>query len=183
MKICVYGASSDKIPEKYLSAAYDFGQELAKNGHSLVFGGGATGVMGRAVQGIKSCGGKAVGIAPKFFDTPGVLYSDCDEFIFTETMRERKALLEEHADGFAVLPGGIGTYEEFFETLVLCQLGQLDKPIAIYNVDGCYDNLKALLLGTVDEGFMSEDGLLLCRFCTTADEIFAYLEEKTESSK
>ncbi len=177
MKICIYGASSDKIPEQYLAAAYKFGRELAKNGHSLVFGGGNSGVMGRAVRGVKAEGGYSIGIAPTFFDVDDILYKECDEFIYTETMRERKALLEEHADAFAVLPGGIGTYEEFFETLVLCQLGQLDKPIAIYNVDGCYSNLEALLKGTVTEGFMPEKCLGLCRFCTSAEEIFDYFNE------
>lgn len=177
MKICIYGASSDRIPEKYLSAAYEFGRALAKKGHSLVFGGGNTGVMGRAVRGVSAEGGYSIGIAPRFFDTDGILYKECDEFIFTDTMRERKALLEEHADAFAVLPGGIGTYEEFFETLVLCQLGQLDKPIAVYNADGCYSNLEALLKGTVTEGFMSEKCLGLFRFCTSAEEIFEYFSE------
>ncbi len=178
MKICVYGASSDKIPEKYLSAAYGFGRKMAEKGHALVFGGGATGVMGRAVEGVHDGGGYSVGIAPRFFDVEGVLYQDCNEFIFTDTMRERKALLEEHADAFAVLPGGIGTYEEFFETIVLCQLGQLDKPIAVYNVDGCYDNLDMLLKGTVKEGFMSEENLELVKFFSSADEIFEYFEAK-----
>ncbi len=180
MKICIYGASSDKIPEKYLSAAYDFGREIAKKGHSLVFGGGKTGVMGRAVRGVHDGGGYSVGIAPRFFDTPGVLCEDCSEFIFTDTMRERKALLEEHADAFAVLPGGIGTYEEFFETLVLCQLGQLDKPIAVFNVDGCYDRLKSLLDGTVEEGFMTEENLGLVKFFSSADEMFDYFEAKAK---
>lgn len=175
MKICVFGASSDAIPSRYLDAAYDFGRELAKNGHSLVFGGGATGVMGAAARGIKSAGGVLIGIAPKFFDVPGVLYKECDEFIYTETMRERKALLEDTSDAFAVLPGGIGTYEEFFEVLVLCQLGRMNKPIAIYNVDGCYENLRTLLLGTVEGGFMGEEKLSLCRFCNTAEEIVEYL--------
>ncbi len=177
MKICIYGASSDKIHEKYLSAAYNFGAELAKKGHSLVFGGGNTGVMGQAVRGVHANGGKSIGISPKFFDTEGILYKECDEFIFTETMRERKALLEEKADAFAVLPGGIGTYEEFFETIVLCQLGQLDKPIAVYNVDGCYSHLESLLNNTVTEGFMDEENLKLYRFCKTPDEIFDYFSE------
>lgn len=174
MKICVFGASSNDIPKKYLTAANLFGQMLAKNEHILYFGGGATGVMGETVRGVKSCGGTAIGIAPKYFDTEGVLFKDCDEFIYTDTMNERKTLLEDGSDGFAVLPGGIGTYDEFFEVLVLAQVGQMKKPIAIYNVDGCYDNLKKLLEGTVNDRFMSNDALSLCRFCNSADEIFEY---------
>ncbi len=182
MKICVFGASSDTIPPSYLDAAYDFGKQIGENGHSLVFGGGNTGVMGKAVRGIKAVGGYAVGIAPKFFDVPGVLYENCNEFIYTETMRERKGLLEDVSDAFAVLPGGIGTYEEFFETLVLCQLGQMKKPIAIYNVNGCYDDLRRLLISTVEKHFMPEENLSLCRFCDTAEEIIDYFKEFYEVS-
>lgn len=178
MKICVFGASSNDIPRKYLEAAKGFGRLIAERGHVLYFGGGATGVMGEAVRGVKENGGYAIGIAPKYFDTEGVLYKDCDEFIYTDTMNERKTLLEDGSDGFAVLPGGIGTYDEFFEVLVLAQVGQMEKPIAIYNVDGCYDNLKTLLFGVVKDKFMTEDTLSLCRFCDTAEEIFEYFEGK-----
>ncbi len=176
MKICIFGASSDSIPARYLDAAYDFGVKMADHGHTLYFGGGNTGVMGKTVKGVKANGGSAVGIAPKYFDTDGILYKNCDEFIYTETMNERKTLLEDGSDAFAVLPGGIGTYDEFFEVLVLAQVGQMKKPIAIYNVDGCYDTLRELLLSTVREGFMTEETLELCRFCSTAEEIFEYFE-------
>ena len=133
--------------------------------------------MGEAARGAASRGGALVGIAPKFFDTDGVLFRGCTDFIFTETMRERKALLEDSADAFAVLPGGIGTYEEFFEVLVLSQLGQMKKPIAIYNVCGCYDALRALLVSTVSGGFMREECLSLCRFCQSSREIFDCFEK------
>ena len=178
MKICIFGASSNDIPKKYLTAAKNFGKALAEHSHTLYFGGGATGVMGEAVRGVKEKGGYAIGIAPKYFDTEGVLFKDCDEFIYTDTMNERKTLLEDGSDGFAVLPGGIGTYDEFFEVLVLAQVGQMEKPIAIYNVDGCYDNLKTLLLGVVADKFMSEETLSLCRFCGTEAEMLDYLEGK-----
>ncbi len=177
MNICLFGASSDDIKKEYLLAARRFGEELADRGHTLYFGGGAHGVMGEAARGAASRGGKLVGIAPKFFDTDGVLFRDCTDFIFTETMRERKAQLEDAADAFAVLPGGIGTYEEFFEVLVLCQLGQMKKPIAVYNVCGCYDALRSLLVSTVTDGFMKEKSLSNCRFCRTAEEIFDYFKE------
>ena len=177
MKICVFGASSDKIPAEYLSAAHSFGQSLVRAGHELWFGGGAHGVMGEAARGVVSAGGRLVGVAPSFFDVGDTLFRDCTEFIYTDTMRERKAILEDGADAFAVLPGGIGTYEEFFEVLVLCQLGQLHKPVAIYNVDGCYDALRELLATTVRDGFMDAACLSLCRFCDSEDEVFDYFED------
>lgn len=177
MKICVFGASSDRIRREYLDAAHEFGRALAKAGHELWFGGGAHGVMGEAARGADEAGGVIVGVAPTFFDTGDILYKSCTRFIYTDTMRERKAQLEEGADAFAVLPGGIGTYEEFFEALVLCQLDQMHKPIAVYNVGGCYDALRALLEDTVYEGFMDAANLTLCRFCGTADEAMSYFAE------
>ncbi|MCD7776676.1 MAG: TIGR00730 family Rossman fold protein [Firmicutes bacterium] len=177
MNICVFGASSDAISKTYLDAAYSFGEQIARRGHTLIFGGGATGVMGQSVRGAKSIdGGRAVGIAPRYFDEDGVLYRGCDEFIFTDTMRERIAFLIDRADAFAVLPGGVGTYQEFFEVFVLCQVGQLKKPIAVYNVDGCYDELYNLLTVTADRGFMQKDNLSLCAFFENADDLMNYIE-------
>ena len=86
----------------------------------------------------------SLGIAPRFFDKPGVLYENCSEFIFTDTMRERKQLLEERSEATIVAPGGIGTYEEFFEILTLKSLGRIDRPIVIYNINGYYDRMKAV---------------------------------------
>ena len=176
MKICIFGASSDRIPKEYLRAAYGFGESIAQKGHTLWFGGGAHGVMGEAARGAVANGGELVGVAPSFFNVGDTLFCDCTKFIYTNTMRERKAALEDSADAFVVLPGGIGTYEEFFEVLVLCQLGQLHKPIAVYNIDGCYDKLHELIEGTVTNGFMEAACLTLCRFCDTEDEIFRYFE-------
>ena len=103
-------------------------------GHSLVYGGGAKGLMGAAARGVKRQGGHILGIAPSFFNVDGELFEDCDEFLYPDTMRERKKLLEEKSDAFVILPGGIGTCNEFFETLVLRSLGRLAKPIALFNI-------------------------------------------------
>ena len=93
MNICVYGASSNDIDKMYIEAGELLGEAMAKSGPTLVFGGGQTGLMGAVVRGIYRCGGKSIGIAPTFFDLPGVLFEECTEFIFTETMRERKDLM------------------------------------------------------------------------------------------
>ncbi|MCD8314901.1 MAG: TIGR00730 family Rossman fold protein [Firmicutes bacterium] len=177
MNICVFGASSDAISKEYLDKARKFGETIASRGHSLVFGGGATGVMGAAVRGVKSNpNGHALGIAPRYFDTEGILYKECDEFIFTDTMRERISLLIENSGAFAVLPGGVGTYQEFFEVFVLSQVGEIKKPIAVFNVDGCYDELYKLLTVTADRGFMPKHNLELCAFFDNADDMMNYLE-------
>ena len=141
LRICVYGAASPSIDEKYIAAAEALGGVLADRGHSMVFGAGARGLMGAAARGAKRGGARIHGIIPTFFKEEDIeaIYTECDELTFTEDMRERKRLMEENADAFIIMPGGIGTYEEFFEILTLKQLGRHKKPIVIYNAFGYYD--------------------------------------------
>ena len=119
MNICIYGAASADLDQIYYDKTEQLGRLMAKRGHGLVFGGGETGLMGAAARGVAAEKGYILGIAPKFFDKPGVLYQKCTDFIITETMRERKHLLEEKSQATIVAPGGIGTYEEFFEIFTL----------------------------------------------------------------
>ncbi len=154
MQICVYGASSNDILPSFLQAGEELGFAMARRGHGLVFGGGQTGMMGAVARGMTKGGGKIVGVAPHFFNTEGVLYQECTEFIFTETMRERKAIMEERADVFIMTPGGIGTFEEFFEILTLRQLGRHNKPIYVLNTNHYYDALHHMLELAIEQKFM-----------------------------
>ena len=101
MQICVYGASSNDIDPRYLEAGEALGLEMAKRGHGLVFGGGASGLMGAVARGMTRGDGSILGVAPSFFNVDGILYEHCTEFIYTETMRQRKSIMEERADAFA----------------------------------------------------------------------------------
>ena len=175
MNICIYGASSRKLAKEYYDAAEALGALMAQQGHTLVFGGGQEGIMGAVARGAHAHGGKIIGIAPRFFDEPGILFAECTEFIYTETMRERKALMEEHSEAFMVLPGGIGTYEEFFEMLTLKQLGRHNKPMVMLNTRGYYDPMAAMLQNIVDEGFMSADCMNLFGVCNTPEEALDYV--------
>ena len=175
MNICIYGASSRKLAKEYYDAAEALGALMAQSGHTLVFGGGKEGIMGAAARGAHAHGGKIIGIAPRFFDEPGILFEDCTEFIYTDTMRERKALMEEHSEAFIVLPGGIGTYEEFFEMLTLKQLGRHNKPMVMLNTRNYYGPMAAMLENTVDEGFMSADCMELYGVCDTPAEALNYV--------
>ena len=175
MKICIYGASSDKLAQEYFTEAETLGTLIAQGGHTLVFGGGQGGLMGAAARGVHAGGGGIIGVAPRFFDEPGILYPHCTRFIYTETMRERKAIMEEESDAFIVLPGGIGTYEEFFEMLTLKQLGRHGKPMAMLNTRGYYAPMNAMLQNTVDEGFMSANCLDLFKVCNTPQEALDYV--------
>ena len=177
MNICVYGASSRAIDKKYTDAAFAIGKCLAERGHGLVFGGGNSGVMGASARGADSVEGNYIlGIAPTFFNVDGVLYEHCSEFISPPDMRARKKLLEEKSDAFIIAPGGIGTYDEFFEILTLKQLGRHNKAIAILNVDGYYDPLLALLDHTVAGEFMNETSLMLFKVFTEIEPMIKYLE-------
>ena len=134
MRVCVYGASSTELEQKYIDAVYELGKEMAARNMGLVFGGGAQGMMGAAARGVRDGGGSIIGVAPDFFDVDGVLFPDCTEFIYTKTMRERKQILEDSSDAFIITPGGFGTLDEFFEILTLKQLERHNKAIVVLNV-------------------------------------------------
>ena len=165
MNICVFGASGDELDREYFLAAGALGALMAREGHCLIFGGGAGGLMGECARGAHDGGGEIIGVAPRFFDEPGILYGDCSRFIYTETMAQRKQTMEDMAEAFVVLPGGIGTFEEFFEVLTLKQLGRHEKPMALLNTLGYYDALLALLENAVEGGFLSRGCLELFSLC------------------
>ena len=176
MNICIFGASSDIIDEKYSKSAYDLASEMARRGHSLVFGGGAKGVMGATARAVLDCGGRVLGVAPDFMSEYNVLLEGCTEFIFTKTMAQRKTLMEDRADAFIIAPGGIGTYEEFFEVFTLKQLGRHSKAIAVFNPYGYYDRMLDMLSYTVDEDFMHRSSMELISVFDSAPELLDYLE-------
>ncbi len=171
MNICVFGASSNDIDKKYIEAGEQLGRIMAENGHGLVFGGGQTGLMGAVSRGMEEKGGRITGVAPKFFDRPGILIEKFTEFIFTDTMRERKDIMEKRSDAFIMTPGGIGTMEEFFEIFTLKQLGRHAKPIGILNVDGYYDELIQMLNNTVSKGFMATECMDMLVVSTDPEEL------------
>ena len=153
MNLCLYGASSENINEIYKKEVERLGRLMARQGHTLIFGGGASGLMGAAARGVYSENGKIIGVSPNFFNVDGILFDKCTELIYTETMRERKQIMEDMSDGFVVLPGGMGTYEEFFEILTLKQLGRHGKAIAIFNINGYFDKMIEFMEEAISEGF------------------------------
>lgn len=175
MNVCVYGAASNEIDKAYLTEGEVLGRLIGKGGHRLVFGGGQTGMMGAVARGVRETGGKILGVAPKFFDKPGVLYQECDELVFTETMRERKAKMEEESDAFVMSPGGLGTWEEFFEMITLRQLSRHQKPIIILNINGYYDPLIALMEHAIKGKFLEEKAREYYLVAKTADEVMKLL--------
>lgn len=177
MRVCIYGASSAKTDEKYILAVEDLGETLAKAGHGLVYGAGANGLMGAAARGFTKGGGHIIGVVPHFFNIDGILYDKCDDMIRTETMRERKQIMEDHADAFVIVPGGVGTFDEFFEILTLKQLGRHQKPIIIYNLFGYYDKMLEFLKVSVAENFVSDVSLGLFEVISDERELLSYLND------
>ena len=178
MRICVYGAASPTIDPKYIRKTEEMGAALARRGHGLVFGGGANGLMGAAARGFRAGGGHIIGVIPKFFDQDKIeaVYDVCDETHFPDTMRERKQIMEDFADAFIMVPGGIGTYEEFFEILTSKQLCRHSKPIAIYNIDHYFDELLHMMKVATDKNFIMKAVEDLYFVTDDPDALVAYVE-------
>lgn len=178
MKICIFGAASAHIDQKYIDKVEALGEQLAKRGHSLVFGCGGSGLMGAAARGFKRGGGYIHGVVPSFFRDEGVeqLFLESDKITYTQTMAERKKTMEDDAEAFIIVPGGVGTFEEFFEVLTLKQLGRHDKAIAIYNIDAYYDNLEKFMQEVTERKFITFKCYELYSYFNSAYEIINYLE-------
>ncbi len=179
MRICIYGSASDDIDRSYIEAGEQLGEMLGRRGHSLVFGAGNSGMMGAVARGFHKAGSEIIGVVPTFFPD-GVLFPHCSEIIKTETMRERKAIMEERADAFIAAVGGIGTFEEYFEVLTLKQLGRHAKAITVFNTNGYYDHMLAMLDRAVRDEFLTERGRELSAEFESAEELVEYLEGYTE---
>lgn len=181
MRICVYGAASPTIDPEYIKLVEQMGVEMAKRGHSLVFGGGGNGLMGAAARGVHSAGGYIFGVIPKFFDEENVeaICDFCNQLIQPDTMRQRKQIMEDNADAFIVVPGGIGTFEEFFEILTLKQLCRHNKPIAIYNLKGYYDEINYAVEQAMKKNFIRDNCRELYFTTDKLSELFAYIENPT----
>ena len=177
MELCVFGAASDNVPEVYIKQTEILGERMAARGHGLVFGGGSTGMMGAAARGVRKGGGRIIGVAPRFFDVPGVLTELCDELILTDTMAERKIIMEDRADGFIIAPGGIGTMDEFFQVLTLRSLQQHQKPVALLNTTGFYDELLAFLRTMEAQTFISPALWDCLGVFADPDDLLDYMEQ------
>lgn len=143
--ICVYSSSSDMVAPEYFAVARELGTQIARRGHTLVYGGTNIGLMGACAQAAKQGGAKVIGIIPAFIADHGLAYDQADELIVTDDMRQRKALMEQRSDAFVALPGGFGTLEEMFEVITLKQLHRHNKAIVFLNAAGYYEPLAAAL--------------------------------------
>jgi uncharacterized protein (TIGR00730 family) len=159
--LCVYCGSRVGADPVFQAAAQAVGQWIGGHGGQLVFGGGRNGLMGVLADATLAAGGTTVGIIPHSMVQREWAHDGCTELLVVDTMHERKRLMAERADAFLALPGGIGTFEEFFEAWTWRQLGYHDKPTALLNTAGYYDGLIEFLNTAVTAGFMNPSQMAL----------------------
>ena len=153
-RIAVYCGSNTGHRPEYAKAAETLGTLLAREKIELVYGGGMVGLMGIVADAVLKNGGHVIGVIPEKLVIKEVVHETLPNLRVVKNMHERKALMAELADGFIALPGGYGTFEEFFEVLAWSQLGWHQKPIGLFNVTGFYRGLLAFLDHTTHEGFI-----------------------------
>ncbi len=175
MNVCVYCASSDAIDPSYLALATEVGERLAADGHGLVSGGGRVSMMGALARAARAGGAHTVGVIPAHLVPLEVADTDADELIVVDTMRERKRVMDERADAFLALPGGIGTLEELFEVWTAHSLGMHAKPVVVLDPDGFYAPLWQFLDGLQAAGFVRAAALAMLHRTTTIDAAFQAL--------
>lgn len=156
-RICVFCGSSEGAQPEYLQAATRLGEALVARGLGLVYGGANVGTMGQLANTVLSGGGEVIGVIPEGLVKKEVAYRRLQDLRVVQTMHERKSLMNELSDGFISLPGGLGTFEEFFEALAWGQLGIHTKPSGVVNVKNYYGKLLEFLDHAVTESFMQAE--------------------------
>jgi len=170
----VYCGSSAGNDPRFAAVARAFGAALAQAGIGVVYGGGRVGLMGAVADAALEAGGEVIGIIPRFLEEREVAHRGVDLRV-VESMHERKQLMSELSDAFVALPGGFGTFEEFFEIVTWVQLRLIDAPCIIANVGGYYDALVALIDGAVANGFVSTTNRTIVESYPTLDEVLERL--------
>ena len=170
MRIAVFCSSSPSIDSKFIDLAFDLGEGIARSGAELVSGGGHISAMGAISRGARSVGGRTIGIIPQKLVDIEFADHDSDELIVVDSMRTRKAKIEDMSDAFITLPGGLGTLEELFEIWVGRYLKFHDKPVIILDPFGVYQPLHALVEHLENENFVKPGMRELLHWTTTVEE-------------
>lgn len=156
LSICVFCGSRSGVNPAFEAAATELGQAIGAQNWRLVYGAGDVGLMGTVARAAQQAGADTFGVIPEHLEKAEVGKSDLTEYVVTKNMHERKTRMYEEADVIAVLPGGAGSLDEFFEVLTWRQLGLHEKPIYIVNTDGYWDPLLKLVDHVIDQGFAGE---------------------------
>src|SRR5579883_2136456 len=175
-QVCVYCASSRECEEAYFAAAETLGRELARKGITIIYGGGAGGLMGRLADAALSQGGRIIGILPRFMEELEWGHQKLTELVLVNDMHERKRAMLERADAVVALPGGCGTLEELFEAITWKRLGLFFGPVVLVNVNRFFDPCLQLLSSCVSEGFLDEKHAAMWSVAEEPESVAAALE-------
>lgn len=176
LNICVFCASSDAVDPSHVLLAAEVGNELARRGHGLVSGGGSVSCMGALARATRAGGGYTVGVIPQALLDVEVSDTEADELIVTDTMRERKAIMDARSDAFLTLPGGLGTLEELLEIWTSRVLGMHDKPVVVLDPDGVFAHLRRQVAEMTELGFVRPAARDALRWTTSISDAFEALE-------
>lgn len=182
-RVCVFCASSRQVDNIYLEAAYRLGEILAEQGITVVYGGGAVGLMGELARGALAQGGKVIGVIPQFMFDLEWGYQDITELKIVNDMHERKRLVMEDAAAIITLPGGSGTFDELFEAITMKRLGFYVNPIIIVNVKGFFDPLIELLDKCIEEKFMDVRHRMMWSVVKDPDEVLGAIQNSPSWSR
>ncbi len=177
--VCVYCGSSTNVAEKFKKSAAFIGAELARRATRVVYGGGHVGLMGIVADAALQAGGTVIGIIPEHIRAQEVQHEGLNELHVVADMHTRKRMMVERSEAFIILPGGLGTLDEAFEILTWKKLRLHSKPIIIFNQDGYWDTMLALIDKTIGEGFSQPADRALFKVADTTEALFAALEEET----
>lgn len=176
--ICLYGAAREQIDPDFMEQTERLGRLIGMHGHKMIYGAGASGLMGAAARGMTEASGHIIGVTPHFMHQFEPVFP-CTEIIETKTMAARKNVMETKANAFIVVPGGIGTFDEFFQILTLKELGQLnDKPIILFNINGYYNELISMMLAANKKGFLRDGALDMFTACDAPEEVIFEIERQ-----
>ena len=175
-RFCVYCGSSPGARPEYTAAARQLGQTLARRKIELVYGGGNVGLMGEIARAVVDAGGRVIGVIPRDLADKEVAYKELADLRLVNNMHERKALMVKLSDGFIALPGGFGTFEEFFEVVTWTQLGFQRKPCGLLNVGQYYNSLIKFLDHAVAEQFMRPEYRAIVLVDENIDTLLGKLE-------
>jgi len=183
VNICVFASSSNNLDEHFYKDAAELGKLLGQNGMNIVYGGSRLGMMYACASQVKANGGKIIGIMPqRLYDMGYGNNEDCDEFILTAGMRERKAKMDEMSEGIIALAGGFGTLEELSEMIVQKQLGYNKKPIVFLNTNGYYNNLIKFFDDVIKYNFAKNGTQELYYIAQTPEDCVKYIKEYNYNS-
>jgi uncharacterized protein (TIGR00730 family) len=169
--VCVFAGSSSGLRTEYAAAARALGRALVERRIGLVYGGARVGLMGALADEVLAGGGRAIGVIPEALVAKEVAHRGLTELRVVQSMHERKAIMNDLADGFVALPGGWGTLDEFFEILTWAQLGFHRKPCGLLNVEGYFDRLLSFVEHAVDERFVRREHASMISVAASAGEL------------